>query len=198
MVTITAIREHVVLMLNAGLSRALTYHNIHHTLDVAACCLAIAAQEGITGKQTLLELEIAGLYHDTGFMFVYQGHENKSCELAREQLPEFGVQPVSIDRICELIMATHVPQAPQSHLQQIICDADLDYLGRKDFFETGHKLRLEMITYKLITGDNDWEERQLDFLQSHQYFTASSRKKRSAAKMKFIKQLVKHKKTATT
>ena len=198
MVNLTAIRDHVVLMLNAGLSRALTYHNIHHTLDVAVQCLAIATEEGITDEQKLQDLQVAALYHDTGFMFTYQQHEEKSCEIAREQLPGFGITKKSIDNICKLIMATKVPQTPGNKLQKIICDADLDYLGRKDFFETGDKLRLELITYKFITGENDWEKRQLNFLQQHEYFTATSRKKRSPEKMKFIKQLVKHKKTETT
>lgn len=198
MVNITAIRNHVMLMLNAGLSRALTYHNIHHTLDVAVQCLAIAKAEGIKDRQKLQELQVAALYHDTGFMYIYQEHEKKSCEIAREQLPGFGLSEKAIENICGLIMATRVPQTPLDELQKIICDADLDYLGRPDFFETGDKLRLELITYKLITGENDWEERQLDFLQTHQYFTKTSRQKRSPAKTAFIKQLVNHKKTETT
>ena len=183
------IHDHVVAMLHAGLPISLSYHNISHTLDVMQQCYIIATEEGITDHQTLFELQIAALYHDTGFLFVYYGHEEKSCELAREQLPSFGLTNDQIDRICELIMATKVPQQPNTHLQEIICDADLDYLGRPDFFETGNKLHLELMAYNLIDGKHDWEERQLQFLESHQYFTQTSRLKRGPIQEEFIQQL---------
>ncbi|MEJ7587957.1 MAG: HD domain-containing protein [Ferruginibacter sp.] len=179
-------------MLTEGLSTALTYHNVSHTLDVALHCDMIAKEEGITDKDILLELQVAALYHDTGFIFAYTGHEEESCSIAREQLPGFGMNERQIDTICGLIMATKVPQAPANELQKVICDADLDYLGRDDFFETGNKLRLELIAYEMLSGDNDWDERQLIFLQTHQYFTNTSRQKRGPVKLGFIKQLIKH------
>lgn len=185
------IRDHVVAMLTTGLSKNLVYHNIHHTIDVTEQCLIIAKEEGITDLNALLELEIAALYHDTGFIDTYNGHEARGCEIAREQLPAFGISEKSIDVICGLIMATKVPQNPLDHLQQIICDADLDYLGRDDFYETGNNLRIELIACNLITDQHDWEERQLNFLTAHQYFTKTSVKKREPKKREFIDQLVK-------
>ncbi len=184
-------------MLTDGLSGSLTYHDLNHTLDVTEQSLAIAKEEGITDRVMLEELEIASLYHDTGFLFMYVDHEDKGCELAREQLPAFGISAERIENICGLIMATKIPQSPRNALEKIICDADLDYLGRIDFFETGDKLRRELIAYKFINDDQDWEERQLSFLQTHEYFTRTSRSKRSVEKRKFIHQLVSYKKTTT-
>jgi len=191
MINTNIIKEHVVAMLTKGLSKALVYHNLHHTLGVTEQCLTIAEAEGITDLQELEELEIAALYHDTGFIYTYDGHEAKGCEIARNQLPGFGVTEKSIDIICGLIMATKVPQRPANHLQQIICDADLDYLGRNDFYRISNDLRIELIAHNLITDEHDWEERQLDFLNSHQYFTKTSLKKRAPFKREFIRQLVK-------
>ncbi len=187
---LSAIQDHVLKMLDSELSKNLTYHCIDHTLDVKNQCLAIAKAEGITDEQTLQELEIAALYHDTGFIFIYEKHEERGCEIVREQLPGFGFDEKTIETICELIMATKVPQNPANHLQQIICDADLDYLGRDDFFETGDKLRRELIEYKFIESEHDWEERQINFLRSHRYFTRSSRELREPVKREFIKQLI--------
>jgi predicted metal-dependent HD superfamily phosphohydrolase len=198
MININNIRDHIVSILNSGLPTALTYHNTHHTLDVTEQCLSIAKDEGIADGRLLEELEIASLYHDTGFLYIYDGHEAKGCEIARAELPLFGLAALSIDNICNLIMATKVPQSPHNHLQKIICDADLDYLGRTDFFATGNQLRLELIAYNLIGDNHDWEERQLNFLQTHQYFTDSSRQKRGPAKMEFIKQLLQLKESKTT
>ncbi len=190
MINLTSILDHVVYVLNTGLSKDLTYHNANHTLDVVEQCMAIAKEEGITDAQILLELHVAAIYHDTGFLFTYTNHEERSCLIAREELPGFGLNEQTIERICELIMATKVPQMPTNHLQKIICDADLDYLGRDDFFETGNNLRLELIKYNFISGEHDWEERQLNFLQTHQYFTKTSRQKRGPKEKIFIEQLV--------
>lgn len=178
-------------MLKAGLSATLTYHNVGHTLDVYTHCLSIAQAEGIKDQATLDKLQVAALYHDCGFLSVYQHHEEKGCEMAREQLPGFGIDEKTIDEICGLIMATKVPQAPATYLQQIICDADLDYLGRDDFYETGDRLRKELVEYKFITDAHDWDERQLAFLRSHHYFTKTSIRKRAPVKMEYIKELIK-------
>jgi uncharacterized protein len=197
MININIIKDHVISMLTARLSKTLFYHNIHHTMDVTEQCLTIAREEGITDLQELQDLEIASLYHDTGFIYTYDGHEAKGCEIAREELPGFGVAEKRIDAVCRLIMATKIPQKPRSHLQRIICDADLDYLGRQDFYETGNNLRLELIAYNLITDNHDWEERQLDFLKTHRYFTKISLQKREPFKKEYIRQLVQLKASTT-
>jgi predicted metal-dependent HD superfamily phosphohydrolase len=191
------IHDHVVSMLHAGLSAKFTYHNVGHTLDVFEQCLAIATEEGITDPQILFELQVAALYHDTGFLFVYNNHEERSCIIAREQLPGFGINAASIETICEIIMATKVPQTPLNHLQQIICDADLDYLGRPDFFDTGNSLRKELIAFDFINDQHDWDDRQLQFLKSHHYFTATSKRKRAPQEQQFIEQLIRNNKTAS-
>jgi uncharacterized protein len=190
MQNITSIQKHVVSMLKKGLSAALTYHNINHTLDVATQCTAIAKAEGITNEQQLMELYIAGLYHDCGFLFVYDGHEEIGCKLAREQLPGFGFDKVTIDNICALIMATKMPQSPTNHLQKIICDADLDYLGRGDFFIIGKKIYKEVLRYKIVSSEAEWQQKQVNFLQSHHYFTQTSLQNRTPAKLQHIKILL--------
>ena len=195
MININIIKDHVISMLTKGLSDTLIYHNIQHTTDVSEQCLVIAKEEYITDLSMLQELEIAALYHDTGFIYTYNGHEAKGCEIAREQLPGFGVTNKSIDVICGLIMATKVPQHPKTHLEQIICDADLDYLGRADFYKTGNNLRIELLACNLITDEHDWEDRQLNFLNNHQYFTKTSLKKREPFKKEFIQQLMQLKAT---
>jgi len=182
MVNINVIREHVLEILNAGLPSSLTYHNSEHALDVAKQSMAIAKEEGITNEQTLLELQIAGLYHDTGFLFTYKGHEEKSCEIAERELPGFGLDKKSIDNIGEIIMATKMPQTPKNLLQQIICDADLDYLGRDDFFILSEKLHKEFIEYDISCNDAAWKKSRIAFLQTHTYFTKSQNQRRHTGK----------------
>ncbi len=177
-------------MLNAGLSPSLTYHNTKHTLDVERQCSIIAKEEGITNESELLELHVAALYHDTGFLLTYKGHEEKSCEIAREQLYSFGWCNRSINNVCEIILSTKVPQLPKTHLQQIICDADLDYLGREDYFILNDKLRKEFIEHHVIANEQDWDASKISFLQSHSYFTKSSQNRRNAQKQKNLEILL--------
>jgi hypothetical protein len=88
-------------------------------------------------------------------------------------------------------MATQLPQKPGSLLEQIMCDADLDSLGRDDFFITSHCLRLELAAYGQPTNVFEWYEKQLSFLQAHTYFTEVARSARDAGKRRNIQEIKK-------
>jgi len=159
----------------------LLYHTIHHTLDVYQSALEIAKQEGICSSDLKLLL-IAAIYHDAGYLEHNYNHEHHSCEMARKYLPQFHYTKEDIDTICSIIMATKMPQKPQSHLEKIICDADLSYLGRDDFFSISEKLYAEMISIGSISNREEWERMQEKFLQEHHYFTATAIKLRNLKK----------------
>lgn len=118
--------------------------------------------------------------------------------MAREQLPGFEVTGSMIENICAIIMATKIPQSPKNLLQQIICDADLDYLGRKDFFTISENLCKEVLEYKIVGSKKEWEERQVYFLQTHTYFTQSSQKKRTLGMVNHLQKLLEEKTTEGT
>lgn len=159
----------------------LHYHTVAHTMDVYNRAEDIAKRESVSAEDKRLLL-VAALYHDSGYLYQRVGHEQKSCSIAREALPKFGYGPEDIDKICKIIMATKLPQNPQSHLEKIICDADLDYLGRDDFFETGHGLYLEMRTAGVVDDDAEWNRLQESFLKEHRYFTKTTISLRQAKK----------------
>lgn len=191
MVDINAVKSHILQILEKGLSDSLTYHDIHHTLDVEKQILKIAASEGITNLEDLEDLQIAALYHDSGFLQVHTFHEMVSCELARKYLPDFGLANNRVDNICNIIMATKFPHNPQNLLEMIMCDADLDYLGRDGFYETSNKLRDELITYQIIMPETDWNEFQINFFTKHKFFTKTSKEKREVEKMARYHELLK-------
>ncbi len=156
MLSFTDIQVHIINKLEKGLSPALTYHNVAHTLDVLKQAVDIAKMEGIQDEEDLLLLQISALYHDVGFLEIYTGHEEVSCKVACSELTDFGLSTIQIEKVCGMIRATKVPQQPQTVLEQIICDADLDYLGRDDFFETGQCLFKEFIDHKIVSDDRSW------------------------------------------
>jgi uncharacterized protein len=171
-----------------ALSPALTYHGKHHTLDVYAVSEQLCLSEKISESDTLLVLT-AALWHDSGFLRHYRDHETHGCRFAEETLPNFGYTEGSIKTICGLIMATKIPQSPQSHLEKILCDADLDYLGRMDFYDIGQTLFQEMRLLKMINSEDDWNNLQISFLEKHRYFTDTNLQERTALKEKHLLQL---------
>jgi len=181
----TTIQQPILLRLERELDPRLGYHNLLHTLDVMKQTEIIAKQEGINDKHDLLLLKTAAAYHDTGFLSVYKGHEEKSCEIATEDLKNvFGEN--DIKKICGMIRATKIPQSPNTLFEQIICDADLDYLGRDDFEPISRNLYDEFISFKIIPEDVIWDHIQIRFFESHQYFTKTAIEKRNKIKMKHL------------
>lgn len=171
----------IVAQMEGGFPEVLTYHNVHHVLDVFSAAEFLAGQENISEKDTFLLLS-AVLYHDTGFMIGPKNHEELSCDLAQQQLPEFGYISSDIQIVCSIIKATRIPQKPQNHVEKIICDADLDYLGREDFEQIGEGLFQELMHFGQLKSRREWDERQVHFMEQHQYFTLSAQRIRNEGK----------------
>jgi uncharacterized protein len=185
---LTRIQEPVISMLEKELDPRLGYHDTAHTLDVLRQAIILAREESITDEHELLLIKTAAVFHDTGFMHVYKEHEEKSCEIARAFLKNI-LSKEDIEKVCGMIMATKIPQSPKTHAEKIICDADLDYLGRDDFEPISKRLYTEFISYKIIPVDVIWDKIQISFFESHHYFTESSKKKRAAKKSEHLHQL---------
>lgn len=148
----------------------LTYHNVDHTKNVLKHTLELAASEGIEGKELDL-LCTAALFHDSGFIEKYTGHEEVSCSIARQYLPQFTYSTAEIEAVCEIIMATKIPQTPTNPLAEILCDADLYYLGTDDYGSFTEKLFPEFLKQGFAKDKMEWQRQQITFLESHQYFT---------------------------
>lgn len=184
-----SVREYVARRLREELAPDLYYHAPSHTLDdVLPAAERLAKTEGIQGEDLLL-LRTAAVLHDIGYIFQYAQNESIGVQVAGEVLPGFGYTSGQIERIGELIMATKMPQQPRGLLQQIICDADMDSLGRADFHIVSHKLRLEMAAYLQPMSVRDWYYFQIKFLEQHHYFTASARGLRDRGKAQHVRDI---------
>ena len=87
-------------------------------------------------------------------------------------------------------MATKLPQCPKNGLEQIIADADLDVLGRKDFRSRNQALRYELAASGVPTIDLVWYGTQLQFMQKHHYFTVAARDMRGEQKERNIVEML--------
>jgi len=174
--------------LERDLPHYLHYHNVKHTVDVVTEAELIGWGEGCSDEEILL-LKTAGLFHDAGHIISYEDHELHSTRIASEVLPEFNYTQEQIDRICSIIMATKLPPQPKDLLEKIICDSDLDYLGRSDFIPVSNSLFEELKATKRMTSLNDWNKLQVKFISGHQYFTNTAKSLREVNKQLQIERI---------
>ncbi|MBP6812847.1 MAG: phosphohydrolase, partial [Saprospiraceae bacterium] len=73
--------------------------------------------------------------------------------------------------------------------EEILCDADLDYLGRDDFFAIGETLFEELQAYSLINDEQSWNRLQVSFLSSHRFHTSTNKTLREPVKRRYLDDL---------
>lgn len=189
MIDFVKAKQYIFNLLGADLSDDFIYHDLAHTLDVYKSATKLANLSNINAHELVL-LQTAALYHDAGLVDIIDDHEEKGVEIVNSVLPEYGYSKEDIDIISAMILSTKLPQSPKNHLEELLCDADLDYLGRDDFFMTGTKLHLEWQRMNIMNVPFDeWIAIQKSFLIAHQYFSDAARNLREEGKQNNLKQL---------
>lgn len=184
----TDLQEYMLDKLEKELPTFLHYHNFKHTIDVVNQAELIGLGEGVDDEAILL-LKTAALFHDSGHTVGYENHEYYGTQIAREILPKWKYTPSHIEKICQLIMATKLPPNPQNLLEKVMCDADLDYLGRSDFIPISNSLYDELIDQGKNIDLLSWNKNQVKFLSNHQYFTNTALRLREVGKEYQIERL---------
>lgn len=184
----TDLQEVILDKLTKELPSYLYYHDVRHTIDVVNQAELIGIGEGVDDESILL-LKTAALFHDLGHVVGYDNHEYFGTQIAREMLPNYKYSEDQIDLICDIIMATQMPPKPVTLLQKIICDSDLDYLGRRDFIGVSDTLYKELKEQNKIGTLNDWNKLQVKFLEVHQFYTATSQNLRAVNKKSQIERI---------
>lgn len=183
-------REYILNRLRTELPPKLYYHSYKHTLDVYEATVNLANLEGVNGEGLDL-MKIAALYHDAGFIYQYLENEKVAAKMARETLPGFGYNHQQVEAIANMIMATVVTAVPNTHWEQIVKDADLDYLGRDDFYPISVSLKEELNANGFQLTEQEWDEIQIKFLDSHVYYTLSAISLRKEKKQKHFEEIQK-------
>ena len=166
-------------------------HTLHPTRGVVAVANRIALSENISEHDREL-LITAAYFHDTGYIREYDKNEPIAARMAGRILKLIGYQPGEIENIQKMILATDLAREPETHVEKILCDADLDHLGRDDFFELDGKLRQGRRIRGLdVSDDAKWYEGTLRILKKHKYYTQSQKKLREKEKKKNTEKLEK-------
>lgn len=164
------------------LSPDLTYHSLEHTRDdVIPAATRLAHLAGLSEGEAGL-LCVGAAYHDLGFTEHPQEHELCSARIASQVLPAFGFDSRAIERVMGMIMATRLPQSPRHLIERLLTDADLDGLGRDDFFARSAELLAERRAFGRVVSDEQWWREQIAFLAEHRYWTSYAQQLRGAGK----------------
>ena len=177
----TDLEETLMNKLDKGLPQNLYYHNIKHTIDVMVQVEIFGLGENVSRDELLL-LKTAALFHDSGFLIGYEDHELLSIKIAKDILPQYQYTDQQIKTISEMIFATKFPPSPRTKLEKILCDADLDYLGRADFIPVSQSLFRELYERGKIHSIDEWNKLQYEFIRNHQYYTETARELRNSKK----------------
>ncbi len=170
------------------------YHNADHTLHptkgVVVVAHNIAMSENISEHDREL-LITAAYFHDTGYIREYKKNEPIAARMAGRILKLIGYKPNEVEKIQEMILLTDPEREPKTRVEKILCDSDLDNLGREDFLKLDGKLREGRRARGIdVSDDVEWYRNTLEFVKEHQYYTESQKKLREKGKQNNIKRLL--------
>lgn len=183
------LRTFILTKLKAELSENLLYHSSEHTVKVEKAILKYAELEGLSEHELFL-VRTAALFHDSGFLYKYERNEAVGVEIFEYYAPLYGFEAIDISMISAIILSTSYDVSPKNHLEAIMRDADLDYLGRIDYHVTAKKLFDEMALYGKNLSELERIDKQIDYLTNHHtYNTTSAKNLRNPGKIKRIMEL---------
>jgi len=182
------LEKEVLQILELNLPEHLHYHGLSHTLEVLGVCNDYVRRNAIGTTRAQL-LRVGALLHDIGFTVSNNNHEEESIKQAWPLMKKYGFS-LSDHKVVEgLIRSTRVPQKPHNLLEEIICDADLDYLGREDFYIISERLFKELQAFGQVTDKTQWNQQQVEFMERHRYHTDFARANRQPNKEQRIREL---------
>lgn len=165
-------KDYISNLLENSLSKDFHYHNSRHTLDVLNYAEIIGTHSRLDETDMNL-LRLSALFHDTGYIDQYMGHEEKSAAFATDYLQSKGINDSDIDQVVRAILATKMPQQPLDTVSEILCDADLMYLADQfNYFTEAELLRKEWSGLNVNKlSEYEFLSLTLDFFDNHHYFT---------------------------
>ena len=184
-----SLQTFVVNLLKEKLSPFYYYHNVEHTLYVQEKVVEIGEQEGCNANE-IDALKTGALWHDVGYINTYLRHEEEGCVLARQYMPGYGYSDTEIASLCGMIMATKMPQSPKNKLEEIIADADLEYLGTPAAAVRAERLFHELQHQSPSLSRSQWEKTQIGFLDKHRYFTPYCKATKEPLKQAYLRSLL--------
>lgn len=182
-------KVHCLQVLQESRCSEFAFHNTQHTKDVFEFAEKIGKYENLSNQELTIVM-LAALFHDTGNIDCFQGHEDVSAQRAVDYLSNTKLPQKDIEQIVACILVTKMPQTPKNKLEEIICDADLAHLGSPEFIKKNQQLRKEWKNQlNMYFTTQEWLHLNCKFLENHRYFTHYGKKFLEPQKQKSIEVL---------
>jgi predicted metal-dependent HD superfamily phosphohydrolase len=167
----------------------LPYHNLKHTQSVVSNSRQFAQHYQLSERDFFVVVASAWL-HDLDYATERENHVPEGAGSAGIFLTNLGVVDSDVVSIKGCILATSLPQSPHNLLEEIVCDADLSYLGESNFSELNKMLRKEEEEANpKIINKSEWRNQTIHFLETHRYHTDYARLLLDEQKLKNLQQL---------
>ncbi len=167
--------EYIVEFFNQQIDPIYVYHNLEHTLSVLSSVEKITNKAADLSSDDLLIVQLAALFHDTGYNNGPENHEGRSAQIAESYLKENGFDQDFIDKVKACIYATRMNSKDTDRLSLILQDADMSGLASDNFFDTTERLRQERNNIlKEHISKNKWNETNIEFLKQCKYKTTEA------------------------
>ena len=167
------------------------YHSYEHAIDVMQRAIYLSEQENLPVDEIEM-MALAGLFHDTGFIVMYDKNEPIWAKIASNYLKSINYDKNKIKLIEQIILATNPDYTnPKNIYEKIIKDADMDNLWRDDFQKKSNDIKKERETVKKIKiKDPEWHHSLVDLLISHKFNTDVQRKERDKKKQENLNKMI--------
>lgn len=104
-------------------------------------------------------------------------HGEDGIELVRKTLSDAGYSFVQTKVVSDLVKAARHPHRPTNLLERIICDVDMEFLGREDHEEANEMFFQELLRNSMVNSREEWEQWQEEMLENYKYHTPYGRER---------------------
>ena len=178
-------------LIKEKLPESIEFHTIEHAKCVVDNAVFIGENSGLT-KDEINIVKLCAWFHDTGYILKTEGHEAESAKIAGEFLTSKGVDEEIISQVKNSILATRVPQQPETLISKVLCDADLMHLSEDNYFERIEKMREEWVNIsKKKISKRKFHSKSVKFFQTHEFHTDFAKKELQPKKAKNLQLLQK-------
>lgn len=188
---LTKVEAYVRALFKEQRTSKLVFHNLGHTEMVVNACDEISRGMQLSENDREVIL-IAAWFHDTGYLYTYADHEERSKNIAQSFLLENNYPLSKVKKVMNCIGVTQLDIEPHNIMEKVICDADLYHLSCRNYFQLSNKLRKEWeLIFDTEINDDQWNRQNLNFLNQHNYCTTYAKNNLEKGKQMNIRKNIK-------
>ena len=121
-------------------------------------------------------LRLGVLMRDLGELNTVE-HGEDGIALVKKVMSDAGFSFVQTKVVSDLVNAARHPHRPTNLLERIICDVDMEFLGREDHDEASEMFFQELLKNSLVNSREEWELWQQEMLDNHKSHTPYGRER---------------------